>query len=900
MICSKIHKNIRIAFVMLAFALVFSTGPLALAIEPEDKWEGPIDYAATSGSFLEDTCYAGPTGCIPGEFDNQGDRISATSTAGLYSVPDGVNIVKAYLIWMGSVNNPDPAIDNTLTFLPPSGEEHQILADEEDIIESIQEGTDADDQPTIFHYYTYRVDITGIMQSHNQDHPLNGQYTVKDFQGYAGEPYLKRQIVQAGWSLFMVYSKSGSQTKRIYFYSYFDQVRDEIITLEPTGFLAPESAEAKFTIFVGEGDESIEGSGAGIHDEKLSFNNYQLTDTCNSETNVFNSTVTTNLKIDESCRSQIYSVDLDTFLVGEYLETADTSAEIKLSVGQDMIITNYFVLSLSSRRSDFDIPDKPEKAASTLTGGFVTHDENFTYYIYVQNNGEEAATDVKVKDQLPSQVEYISNSTYVVEPDGTRRKIEDLSGGYAPSLNGIDIASTMPPGEDYRRIVEIGVKLKAESSGVSKGDIVNNTAEIIFNRNDVYFTNGGEPVSHTVNQLSYEGTLKFSAGKKHIASKFVKAGEKIVIAQINIAALEGDVSLNSLNFIATDESTASFIESAELYLDLNDNGQTDSSDKALGTVTNWSGGGLAFNDLSLLGSLKKNNQQNLVLVVTLSNSANAGQSVQLQLTEENVSVKGFTSGLPLNTAILYLANENTALSVEPGYENPANGYITPASQSTLIQLKLKSYRNPVSIQQFSFELSGTLYDPTEIESLTLFKDSDADGIFTANDIEIATTTISEDNQIVVFANLAETLAKDSEMNYAVEARLAESIGNEKTLQLSASSIIAGQQLVEGLPVSGGLLVISNSITSCDSDNDCLSLGTNWYCNKLLSLCEEAEVDGDSDNLPDGDTDPDGDTGITDPEGDKKGCNNISANFSFAAIVLLLLYFAIIGRRIKIG
>jgi len=880
-------------FVLALLLSLFTTD--ALALEPADKWEGPIDYAATGGSFLEDTCYAGPTGCILGQFDNQGDMVTATSSAGMYGIPEGVNVVKAYLIWMGSVDAENGNPDMQLTLLPPSGKEYEVTALAEDMTESIKDDFDADDLPATYYYYTNRVDVTKLLQDHNSvnNMPLNGSYTVKNFTGYADEPYLKRQVALGGWSLFLVYSKSGSQSKRIYYYNYFDQIRDQVLELEPTGFVAPENAIAKFTMFVGEGDPGIEGSGTGVHDESIFFNNIQLVDNCNTANNPFNGTVNTNLdQAEGDCREQVYSIDLDTFFVSEYLTAGDTGANIELSLGQDLVIPNYFVLSISSKRSDFDIPNKPEKSASVSTGGFLAPEEVFTYYIYVQNNGENVATDVKVRDQLPSELVYIENSTYVIEPNGDRRKIDDIEGGFAPSTNSIAIASSLPPGEAHRRVVEIGVRLKSESDGIVKGNIINNTAEIISGRGDIFFTNGGSPVTHTVRLEAYEGTMQFAMGKKHSESRFVAPGETgVVLAQINLSSENGDVALSNMIFTPADQTNGEVVDSATLYWDLNSNGKVDLTDRQLGETSNWSVGGLVFSDFSVLGSVKENQQQNLLLTGDISQSAMAGDSSQLELLSDNVSVRGFVRGLPFKTAMLYLPDSSTVLSAEPGLENPSDGYLTPGAESNVLQFKLRSYASAVNIQAMTFQLEGTIYDATELESLELFRDSNQDGIFGATDVTLATTPITTDDQLVVFSTLNESLPANSEMHYALKAKFSVDAGENKNFRISLNAVDAGGQSALGTPVMGGLLTISSDLVACDSDQDCiLSLDDSWYCDQLLSVCKQGDVaDGDMEQS-DGDIDGDMDTEI-DEESASGGCQNTKAP-SALILLIALCYLAV--------
>ena len=140
-------------------ALVAMAGN-AFALEPTDKWEGSIDYAATGGTFLEDTCQATSFGCFPGETDGQGDVVTSVSSSSMVGVPADANIVKAYLVWMGSVEHeygedlPVNPPDNELTLQPPGGKKYPVVGTAANIEEITYDDKDANDEKATFHFYT--------------------------------------------------------------------------------------------------------------------------------------------------------------------------------------------------------------------------------------------------------------------------------------------------------------------------------------------------------------------------------------------------------------------------------------------------------------------------------------------------------------------------------------------------------------------------------------------------------------------------------------------------------------------------------------------------------------------------------------------------------------------------
>lgn len=903
-----------VGFAMTLWLLAFST--LAFALEPTDKWEGPFDYAATGGTFLEDTCAAGPFGCVPGILDGQGDQITSTSTAELYGIPADVQVVRAYLVWMGSIEHGTGTPHNQVTLIPPQGGPNPIVAQPEDLEEISYRDYDADDREAWFRYYTYRVDVTDIIRRHSvtEGKPLNGSYTVSNFAGYAGEPYLKRQVVVGGWSIVMVYSipetpGSPVDPKRIYLYTIFAKARNEVLALTPSGFLAPQGASAKMTLFVGEGDDSISGMGLdGNFSEQLRFNGTPLFDSCNPIDNVFNSTVNTNLPPSAgNCRQNVYSVDLDTFFISDdLLKMGDTDAEVEISVGQDLVITNYIILSISTKRPDFDIPNEPEKTASVPSGDSLYPGQTFTYYIHVENNGDDVATKVRVRDELPSVVEYVPGTTVVVEPNSDRRQVPDGPGGSAPCLTGIDIVDSMPPGRAYRRTVEIGVRLKTEAQGVTKETLVENTAEIISGRGDAYYTNGGIPVMHRVQLESFEGTLHFNKGPRHPDSRFIAPGDTdVVAAHINLKALDGPVFLSNFAFTPVEGGNHQIITQARLYWDRNSNGVVDDVDVALGDSQTWGIGGLIFGNFAGVGQIAVNSQVNLLLVVDIAENAPGGSMVQLQLRDSDVNVRGFKSGLPFACGRLFIPGEDVGLSMEPGFNNPPSGYLAQGAEATVMQLKLRAYADPVTINRLSFGAMGTVYDPSEVEQAVLILDANGNGVYDSGETELGSpvTFSSDDARFGFDAGLS--LEAGETAHVALVVAFSANVGEEKTYRVkidSNSDVDAGSAGVAGAPIEGSLFTFTSLVQDCTNNNECRdSLGPNWYCDLLAGICRSggAQPDGDEPDgdFPDGD-EPDGD----EPDGDEKddtsggGCRH--GGLPAGLLLLALLIGSGVLRRVR--
>ena len=496
----------RFSLCLLRFAVLlglctFATSQAYADYNNPEPFEGAIDFAATGGTMLADFCMPNPysPGTCTGAPDGQGDTGILTSTAVMNGIPEDAFVVKAYLVYMADLLDNVWQPDTMVAFTPPGGETYQLFSGDPTLNEDHETLRFQDQDPLSgayywLNFYTYRLDITNHLRHHTQVEglSLNGTYTFGDMDVFTGSPYLDRTTILGGWSVLIIYASDNIARKRIYYYTGFQVGHDSVINLNPSGFEVPEDPEAKITFFLGEGDVGIAGVGPGgtaTHSEGLRFNGQILSDLCNPQDNPYNSTVNTNILPSEMpCRNNQYSIDLDTFDISAYLDYGDTTCSVDFTMGQDQVFTNYLIISIDTKLPDFDIPNEPEKDASVPPGESLYPGQEFKYYIYVQNNGEDAALNVRVKDSLNSNLRYVENSTFVIEPSGSRIAVPDNPPGQAPSINGVDVASSLPPGGIERYTVEMTVRLNTLEEGVTKETIIENTAEILSTGNDAYIT----------------------------------------------------------------------------------------------------------------------------------------------------------------------------------------------------------------------------------------------------------------------------------------------------------------------------------------------------------------------------------------------------------------------------
>jgi hypothetical protein len=199
--------------------------------------------------------------------------------------------------------------------------------------------------PPAYYGYGYScvVDITALVRAYcqegpNHNRPGNAEYTVGNVD--ADEDY---QLSYAGWSIILIYTSMATQGHLLYIYDNFTFAPDDTnIDFDRdgdpggyiTGFIVPDKIigevySAQITVFVGEGDEFIEGDYIELNDTKLWDGIDCDGNSSGSPNNVWNS-LSTGMGYD--------GVDVDTFRVrwdSLLLNPGDIAAQIDLMTDND-------------------------------------------------------------------------------------------------------------------------------------------------------------------------------------------------------------------------------------------------------------------------------------------------------------------------------------------------------------------------------------------------------------------------------------------------------------------------------------------------------------------------------------------------------------------------------------
>ena len=502
---------------------------------------------------------------------------SSYFTLDKFHIPEDAIIEKAYLIWMGAVDPEklDLPTDNEVHLAfkqtadsnvehaadvkvggkgkklntKPSFDFEGIRFKQESVRIGCSETSSGEEQTNFeIGYFTYRADITDFFQ---EIYELNktaghqegtgeyyGTYTFSGLDCTEHDAYRCNTTMLSGWSIFFIYRSKNIRPKKIYFYNGLAHVYGQESVANVSGFELPLNPAVRLTTMIGEGDPSL--TDPNLPPEGLFLNNtYRIKNKCNPITKtyveVFNSKssiITWNPDVTGDDQIQCvsgyedewmnYGMDVDTFLLDsekeinlqEHLEKGNTEMAIKLSVNQDAIVTNFMVLSVDIKGSDFDIPEEDEKyfcacpAAANNTVDqyycpYVNKSKEFYYLVKVQNWGKDETKAVSISDELDAQLDYVPGTTEYAtrfndKGDGTDwMEIPDKDGGKFPlSGEGFKLVDKMVPCTKTSCPDKILVRYKVRpKSGIAKNYVFSNIAFIKDEKSEEpYKTNTSYPL----------------------------------------------------------------------------------------------------------------------------------------------------------------------------------------------------------------------------------------------------------------------------------------------------------------------------------------------------------------------------------------------------------------------
>src|SRR5690606_19287317 len=175
----------------------------------------------------------------------------------------------------------------------------------------------------------------------------NGNYIFSDFDiNSTLAPFCPSSYNYGGWAIVIVYEDTTMSNRMVNIYDgleglFPDGSQKESIFITLNRLNLTDNADAKIGFLFWEGDEDI-----AVTEELRINNNVVSNPPLNPADNIFNGTNSF------TGSNTLYNMDLDYFDIDNYILVGDTSMEIEISSGRDMVLANVFVLTLINQLPD--------------------------------------------------------------------------------------------------------------------------------------------------------------------------------------------------------------------------------------------------------------------------------------------------------------------------------------------------------------------------------------------------------------------------------------------------------------------------------------------------------------------------------------------------------------------
>ncbi len=192
------------------------------------------------------------------------------------------------------------------------------------------------------HYFSAFADVTSQIISTG-----NGNYTLSDLdvsQTLINESgYCDNRTNFAGWAMIIVYKGTALPLNQINIYDGLESIPNEItINLNNLNVVDANNAQIGFIAWEGDANLSV--------NETLSINGNTLSNPpLNPANNAFNGTNSI------TGSNTLYNMDLDIYNIQNNIAVGDTSAQIQLTSGRDVVFINAVVTKLNSQLPDASV-----------------------------------------------------------------------------------------------------------------------------------------------------------------------------------------------------------------------------------------------------------------------------------------------------------------------------------------------------------------------------------------------------------------------------------------------------------------------------------------------------------------------------------------------------------------
>lgn len=353
------------------------------------------------------------------DIDSNGTTFNSSSST--YTFPTanpGFDIVWAGLYWTGNtsagtsgVAAPTPALRNQMLFQVPGGAGYQTVT--------------ASQVDTSGSAYSAFADVTSQVQAGTG----TGEYFGANIQtGTGGDRY-------GGWTLIVVYADDSEVLRNMTIFDGYLRVFNNTVDTTISGFLTPTAGpfEAAFGAFSSEGDVRFQPdnflmNGTLVQDATNPFDNF-----FNSSNSLYGTGITTNTTVaipggqtlGPISRNPAYpnllALDIDIVEARDtngdpIIPNGATSVDLRFTSNGDAYFPTAFFFSVQVFQPVLD--QNFTKTVTDINGGDVNPGDILEYTITYQNTGNDNATDVVLRDDIPTNTTYEPDSLQIItDPD---------------------------------------------------------------------------------------------------------------------------------------------------------------------------------------------------------------------------------------------------------------------------------------------------------------------------------------------------------------------------------------------------------------------------------------------------------------------------------------------------
>ena len=342
---------------------------------------GRYDYLAFGNTMnlAENTGQTPPAPCV-----------ILTSSSADYALQPGQTVVRAFLYWAG-VGEGD--LDVELNGTPITAER-----------------TFAYELSPGFVYFAAFADVTDQITATG-----NGTYTLSELDLTAEIPnYCTNTTNFAGWAVNVIYEDPNLSLNQVNIFDGLEGVsaiNNELI-IQLNDLLVLDNAGAKIGFTAWEGDLSLSNN------ETLQINGNIISNPpLNPPDNQFNSTNSF------TGSSELYNMDLDFYSIENNIQPGDTSAEIKLTSNQDLVMINNVITVLNTELPDATIEIDDAYGADECGDREITVD----YTVYNVNSTDELPANTPIAFYANTTLIGQAATTMIIPIGGSESGTIDLT-----------------------------------------------------------------------------------------------------------------------------------------------------------------------------------------------------------------------------------------------------------------------------------------------------------------------------------------------------------------------------------------------------------------------------------------------------------------------------------------